>query len=82
MREGPTIAEVCVHKVGAEITQDCFRSGTFAELTARLQDIPADVVYLLPFFLPGVMDMQTGEDVRKGSLGSVYAVRDFFQIDS
>jgi len=25
----------------------------------------------LPLFLPGVMDMQTGEDVRKGSLGSV-----------
>ena len=71
VREGPTIAEVCVSKVGAEITQDRFRSGTFAELTARLQDIPADVVYLLPLFLPGVMDMQTGEDVRKGSLGSV-----------
>ena len=82
LREAPTIAEVCVRKVGAEVTQDRFRSGTFAELTARLQDIPADVVYLLPLFLPGVMYMQTGEDVRKGSLGNVYAVRDFFQIDS
>ena len=39
------------------------------------------MVYLLPFFKPGFMDLHSGEDVRKGALGSVYAVQDFFQID-
>ena len=39
------------------------------------------MIYLLPFFLPGFADLHTGDDVRKGSLGSVYPVRDFFQID-
>ena len=39
------------------------------------------MIYLLPFFEPGFTDTYTGEDVRKGKLGSVYAVRDFFRID-
>ena len=39
------------------------------------------MVYLLPFFKPGFMDLHSGEDVRKGALGSVYAVQDFFQIN-
>lgn len=81
VREGPTIVEVCARKVGARVEHGRFRSGTLADLTRRLAEIPAEVVYMLPFFRPGFMDLQTGEDVRKGSLGSVYAVYDFFQID-
>ena len=81
MRRGPTIAEVCVRKVGARVEEGGFRSGTLADITRRLADIPADIIYLLPFFLSGFADLHTGDDVPKGSLGSVYAVRDFFQID-
>lgn len=81
VRQGPTIAEVCVRKVGASVERGRFRSGRLAELTRRLDAIPADVIYLLPFFRPGFADLHTGEDVRKGTLGSVYAVQDFFQID-
>ena len=81
VRQGPTIYEVCARKVGAEVEKDRFRSGRLAELTRRLDAIPADVIYLLPFFRPGFADLHTGEDVRKGTLGSVYAVQDFFQVD-
>jgi len=81
VREGPTVAEVCVRKVGAKVEGGRFRSGRLAELTQRLEDIPADVIYLLPFFRPGFADLHTGADVRKGALGSVYAVQDFFQVD-
>ena len=81
VRKGPTIAEVCARKVGARVVGGRFRSGRLAELTRRLDAISADVIYLLPFFCPGFADLHTGEDVRKGTLGSVYAVRDFFQID-
>ena len=81
VRGGPVVAEVCARKVGARVEVGRFRSGTFAALTDRLAEIPADVVYLLPFFRPGFMDLHSGADVRKGALGSVYAVRDFFQID-
>ena len=81
VRKGPTIAEVCVRKVGAEVEGGRFRSGRLAELTWRLEDIPADVIYLLPFFRPGFADLHTGADVRKGALGSVYAVQNFFQVD-
>ena len=81
VRQGPTISEVCVRKVGAEVKGGRFRSGRLAELTRCLEDIPADVIYLLPFFRPGFADLHTGEDVRKGTLGSVYAVQDFFAVD-
>ena len=81
VRKGPMIAEVCVRKVGAEVEGGRFRSGRLAELTRRLEDIPADMIYLLPFFRPGFADLHTGKDVRKGALGSVYAVQDFFQVD-
>ena len=81
VREGPTISEVCARKVGAEVEGGRFRSGRLAELTRRLDTIPADVIYLLPFFRPGFADLHTGADVRKGTLGSVYAVQDFFQVD-
>ncbi len=81
MRQGPTIAEVCARKVGARVEEGGFRSGTLADITRRLADIPADMIYLLPFFLSGFADLHTGDDVPKGSLGSVFAVRDFFQID-
>ena len=80
VRKGPTIAEVCVRKVGAEVEEGRFRSGHLAELTRRLEDIPADVIYLLPFFRPGFADLHTGADVRKGTLGSVYAVQDFSKL--
>ena len=79
VRQGPTISEVCVRKVGAEVEGGCFRSGRLAALTRRLEDIPADVIYLLPFFRPGFADLHTGEDVRKGTLGSVYAVQGLFR---
>jgi hypothetical protein len=58
-----------------------FHSGRFAQLTAQLDQLPVDVIYLLPFFKPGFFDLHTGADVRKGELGSPYAVADFYQLD-
>ena len=81
VRSCPSITEVCVRKVGARFDGGSFTSGTFRDVTRALAEISTDVVYLLPFFEPGCEDSLTGEDVRKGSLGSVYAVRDFFRID-
>jgi hypothetical protein len=81
VRDCPVVAEICARKVGATIEDGHFRSGRLRDVTAMLEQIPADVIYLLPFFRPGFLDLHTGEDVRKGSLGSVYAVRDFYQID-
>lgn len=76
-----TTTEVCLRKVDAQIDAGGFRSGRIEHLIARLQQISTDVVYLLPFFRPGFFDQHTGQDVRKGELGSVYAVADFYQID-
>lgn len=82
IRQRPSITEVCVRKVGAKVDADGqFVSGRFVDVTACLEDMVTDVVYLLPFFEPGFDDVHTGEDVRKGRLGSVYAVKDFFKID-
>jgi hypothetical protein len=81
VRQGPVVAEVCIRKVGARTEAGLFRSGRIADVTRELEAIAADVVYLLPFYRPGFADLHTGEDVRKGSLGSLYAVKDFFQID-
>lgn len=77
----PAVVEICPRKVGAQSTAGGFQSGRFAMVTAALPEMPADVVYLLPFFKTGTMDIHTGEDVRKGDLGSPYAVQDFFQLD-
>jgi hypothetical protein len=77
----PPLMEVCVRKVGARLEGGQFLSGRFAHLTARLDELPVDLIYLLPFFKPGFLDLHTGEDVRKGALGSPYAVADFFQLD-
>ena len=83
----PTVTEVCLRKVDASFDSSdpeagaTFRSGRIGYLTARLQQFSTDVIYLLPFFRPGYTDQYTGEDVRKGTLGSVYAVADFYQID-
>jgi glycosidase len=77
----PSLMEVCVRKVGARLEGGRFQSGRFAKLTAQLDQLPVDVVYLLPFFKPGFTDLHRGEDVRKGALGSPYAVADFFQLD-
>jgi glycosidase len=76
-----SVNEVCLRKVGARVENDSFMSGGISELTQRLSGIDEDVVYLLPFCTPGFYDTHTGEDVRKGTLGSVYAPRDFFEID-
>lgn len=81
LRSGPSLTEVCVRKVGARLEGGHFRSGRFAQLTDLLEDLPVDVVYLLPFFKPGFCDLHTGQDVRKGALGSPYAVADFYQLD-
>jgi len=81
VRTCPSIAEVCVRKTGARLEDGRFISGTFSAVTEQLDQIPADIIYLLPFFEPGFIDSGTGEDVRKGELGSPYAVRDFFRID-
>ena len=68
-----------MRKVGAHIDEEeQFVSGRFSHVTACLADMVTDVVYLLPFFEPGFLDVHTGEDVRKGELGSVYAVKEFF----
>ncbi len=80
--EAPTVTEVCLRKVDAALRDGTFVSGRINHLTARLQQLSTDVIYLLPFFRPGLADLQTGEDVRKGTLGSVYAVADFYQIDA
>ena len=77
----PPVMEVCVRKVGARFERGRFASGRFADVTAELEAMPAEVIYLLPFFKPGFRDLQTGADVRKGSLGSPYAVQDFFLLD-
>lgn len=77
----PSLMEVCVRKVGARLEGGQFHSGRFTHLTALLDELPIDVVYLLPFFKPGFFDLYSGADVRKGALGSPYAVADFFQLD-
>lgn len=81
VRGCPSIAEVCIRKYGSAVQDGAFRSGRIRDLADDLENIPAEVIYLLPFFLPGTMDSHTGEDVRKGELGSIYAVKDFFRID-
>lgn len=77
----PSVIEVCPRKVGARNEGSRFVSGTISGVTRRLASMKADVVYLLPFFETGYGDTHTGKDVRKGTLGSVYAVKDFFRID-
>ncbi len=82
IRQRPSVTEVCVRKVGAKVDANGqFVSGRFVDVTACLENMVTDVVYLLPFFEPGFKDVHTGADVRKGELGSVYAVKDFFRID-
>ena len=76
-----SITEICVRKAGAKIQDGRFLSGMFRDVTRFLDESPTDVVYLLPFFEPGFKDLTTGKDVRKGKLGSVYAVKDFFKLD-
>jgi len=81
IQERPSVMEICARKTGAEVVDGAFRSGRLRWIAEHLQDLPAQVVYLLPFFRPGLGDSFTGADVRKGTLGSVYAVSDFYQID-
>ena len=82
VRQCPSVMEVCTRKTGATTdAQGRFVSGRFAHVTDRLERLPVDVVYLLPFFKPGYFDLHTGQDVRKGQLGSPYAVADFFALD-
>jgi len=81
VRQGPVVSEICVRKVGAYVKDGVFHSGRISALTRELEHMAADVIYLLPFYLPGFYDLHTGEDVRKGQLGSPYAVKDFFQLD-
>jgi hypothetical protein len=81
VRHQPTVAEICIRKVGAQSIAGRFQSGRLRQVTALLPRIPAEVVYLLPFFKPGFGDLHSGADVRKGELGSVYAVQDFFAVD-
>ncbi|HOY63764.1 MAG TPA: hypothetical protein PK745_11370 [bacterium] len=77
----PSVMEICVRKYGARIENGKFVSGCFADVTRDIQNIPADIIYLLPIFETGTGDIFTGEDVRKGELGSVYAVKDFYRLD-
>ncbi len=77
----PSIMEVCARKYGAAIEDGEFISGKLKNITNDIDNIPVEIIYLLPFFEPGTSDIITGGDVRKGTLGSVYAVKDFFRID-
>ena len=77
----PSITEVCLRKYGARVRDGVFRSGSIRALTDDLENITTEIIYLLPFFMPGTGDIFTGEDVRKGALGSIYAVKSFFRID-
>jgi len=81
VRERPSVMEVCARKTGARLTGGSFGSGRLSWVADHLEEMPVDVVYLLPFFKSGCGDVHTGEDVRKGTLGSVYAVADFYQVD-
>jgi len=76
----PSVMEISVRKYGAKINQGEFVSGRIADVTRDIENIPVDVLYLLPFFEPGTGDALTGQDVRKGELGSVYAVKDFYRL--
>ncbi len=54
-----------------------YKDGTFVSLMhdlARIKDLGMDWIYLLPFYL-------TGEEHRKGTLGSPYAIQDYRDID-
>lgn len=77
----PSFMEICVRKYGAKIENGRFVSGKLENITADMENIPVDVLYLLPFFEPGTGDILEGGDVRKGTLGSLYATKDFFRID-
>ncbi|MFA6449801.1 MAG: alpha-amylase family glycosyl hydrolase [bacterium] len=77
----PSLMEICVRKYGASIENGGFISGKLKNVTRDLDNIPVDTLYLLPIFEPGVGDIITGKDVRKGELGSIYAVKDFFRLD-
>jgi hypothetical protein len=80
--EAPSMMEVCLRKLHAGVDEDGnFHSGHIQHLTAIVAELPVDVIYLLPFFRPGYGDLHTGEDVRKGDLGSPYAVADFYALD-
>lgn len=81
VRQCPSITEVCVRKFGAKNMGGKFQSGKITYLIADLENITTEIIYLLPFFLSGTFDSTTGMDVRKGELGSIYAVKDFFKID-
>lgn len=76
----PSITEVCLRKYGASIENGAFKSGGVRALIDDIENIVTEVIYVLPFFETGVMDIDTGADVRKGTLGSIYAVKDFFKI--
>lgn len=78
----PSVMEVCARKYGASLdAEGRFVSGKLNNITEDIENIPVDIIYLLPVFLPGTGDILTGEDVRKGELGSIYAVRDFYRLD-
>ena len=80
--QAPSMMEVCLRKLHARVDEDgMFYSGHIQNLTAVVAHLPVDVIYLLPFFRPGCGDLHTGEDVRKGDLGSPYAVADFYALD-
>ncbi len=80
--ECPSLMEVCVRKYGASVDgEGRFVSGKLDNVTEDMENIPVDIIYLLPVFLPGTGDIITGEDVRKGELGSIYAVKDFYKLD-
>jgi hypothetical protein len=81
VRVCPSLIEICVRKYGARIDNGKFVSGMISNVTRDIDEIPVDVLYLLPIFEPGTGDILTGEDCRKGTLGSIYAVKDFFRID-
>lgn len=81
VKKCPSVMEICLRKYGARVDGGNFISGNIETLSGDIENIPADILYLLPFFEPGTGDILEGGDVRKGTLGSVYAIKDFFRID-
>ncbi len=81
LKNNLSVIEICVRKYGAKIEDEKFISGKFMNVTKDIPIIPADIIYILPFQLPGTTDIITGKDVRKGTLGSLYAIKDFFKIN-
>lgn len=69
-----TLRELIIYQI---FPRQHTKSGTFLELIndlPRIKDLGVDYIYLLPIFEIGIKN-------RKGSLGSPYAIKDYYKIN-